>query len=207
MAQTEWKLGGEYMESCNCDYLCPCIFTNPQAPVTYDQCTSLQVYRIDRGSYGEVELNGLSFALIIRSGKVMSQGDWIFAAIVDEKGNTSQREALTAIVSGQAGGTPARIRDNLVGDFRGVQVKPIAFSMDGLQRSASIPGVLEFAVEGVASRNNNGEPIYLDNTAHPANRKVALAKSKQTHIHAFGLNLDLAGKGNNGHFAPFNWSN
>ncbi|HTT37511.1 MAG TPA: DUF1326 domain-containing protein [Burkholderiales bacterium] len=207
MAQTKWKLGGEYMESCNCDYLCPCIFTNPQAPVTYDQCTSLQVYRIDRGSYGEVELDGLSFALIIRSGKVMSQGDWIFAAIVDEKGNTSQREALTAIVSGQAGGTPARIRDNLVGDFRGVQVKPIAFSMDGLQRFASIPGVLEFAVEGVASRNNNGEPIYLDNTAHPANRKVALAKSKQTHIHAFGLNLDLAGKGNNGHFAPFNWSN
>jgi len=207
MAQTEWKLGGEYMESCNCDYLCPCIFTNPQAPVTYDQCTSLQVYRIDRGSYGEVELNGLSFALIIRSGKVMSQGDWIFAAIVDEKGNTSQREALTAIVSGQAGGTPARIRDNLVGDFRGVQVKPIAFSMDGLQRSASIPGVLEFAVEGVASRNNNGEPIYLDNTAHPANRKVALAKSKQTHIHAFGLDLELIAQGNNGHFAPFSWSN
>ena len=48
-------------------------------------------------------------------------------------------------------------------------------------------------------------PIYLDNTSHPANRKVALAKSKQTHIHSFGL--DLVGKSNNGHFAPFNWSN
>lgn len=48
MADIKWKIGGQYMESCNCDYLCPCIFTNPQAPVTYDQCTSLQVYRIDR---------------------------------------------------------------------------------------------------------------------------------------------------------------
>ncbi len=28
MAETNWKLTGEYMESCNCDYLCPCIFTN-----------------------------------------------------------------------------------------------------------------------------------------------------------------------------------
>ena len=32
MAQKTWELSGEYMESCNCDYLCPCIFTNPQAP-------------------------------------------------------------------------------------------------------------------------------------------------------------------------------
>ena len=78
--------------------------------------------------------------------------------------------------------------------------------MKGLQRSASIPGFLDFAVEGVASRNNNGEPIYLDNTAHPANRKLALAKSKETHVHSFGLDLDLVGANNNGHFAPFSWS-
>jgi len=28
MAQKTWEISGEYMESCNCDYLCPCIFTN-----------------------------------------------------------------------------------------------------------------------------------------------------------------------------------
>ena len=207
MPDTKWHIDGEYMESCNCDYLCPCIFTNPQAPVTYDQCTSLQVYRIDRGSYGAVKLDGLSFALIIRSGKVMSEGNWIFAGVVDEKADVAQRTALTAIVSGEAGGTPARIRDNLVRDFRGVEVRPIEFVLNGLSRAAAIPDVLEFAIEGVPSRNNNGEPFYLDNTAHPANRKVALAKSKETHIHFFGLNLDLGGKSNNGHFAPFNWTN
>jgi hypothetical protein len=26
-------------------------------------------------------------------------------------------------------------------------------------------------------------------------------------VHAFGLDLDLAGRGNNGHFAPFSWTN
>jgi hypothetical protein len=25
-------------------------------------------------------------------------------------------------------------------------------------------------------------------------------------MHGFGLDLDLVGKGNNGHFAPFNWA-
>ena len=31
MAGSDWQISGEYMESCNCDYLCPCIYTNPQA--------------------------------------------------------------------------------------------------------------------------------------------------------------------------------
>jgi hypothetical protein len=207
MAETKWQMGGEYIESCNCDYLCPCIFTNPQAPATHEHCTSLQVYRIDRGSYGGTKLDGLSFALIIRSGRVMSDGNWILGAVVDAAADAGQRDALTAIVSGRAGGTPARIRDNLVGDFRGVEVHPITFRMDGVSRSTVIPGVMEFAVQGVLSRNNNGEPIYIDNTSHPAGRRLALAKSTETHIHGFGLDLDMTGKGNNGHFAPFNWNN
>ena len=28
MAEQKWVMRGEYMESCNCDYLCPCIYTN-----------------------------------------------------------------------------------------------------------------------------------------------------------------------------------
>jgi hypothetical protein len=28
MSGSNWQLSGEYMESCNCDYLCPCIYTN-----------------------------------------------------------------------------------------------------------------------------------------------------------------------------------
>ena len=89
MASTKWQISGEYMESCNCDYLCPCIFTNPQAGATYDQCTSLQIYRIAKGSFDGVKLDGLAFALIIRSGKVMSDGNWVFAGIVDAKARTA----------------------------------------------------------------------------------------------------------------------
>ena len=206
MKHSKWKIGGEYMESCNCDYLCPCIYTNPQAPVTYDQCTSLQVYRIDSGHCGDVRLDGLAFALVIRSGKVMADGNWVLGAVIDERADEAQRDALGAIASGQAGGILARIRGVLGSDFRGLGVRPIEFRMDGLKRSASIPGLLEFAIEGVASRANNGEPLYLDNTAHPASRRLALARSSETHVHGFGLELDMAARGNNGHFAPFSWT-
>src|SRR5467141_1103520 len=206
MAQQTWTMRGEYMESCNCDYLCPCIYTNPQGPVTYDHCTAALVFRIDAGSYGDTALDGLSFALVIRSGKVMADGNWVFAGVVDERADDAQRRALADIVGGQAGGPPAFIRENLVSDFRGVEFKPIEFTLDGLKRSTVIPGVLTFEIEGVASRNRSGEPFYIDNTAHPANRRLALARARKTEVQGFGLSLSLAGKGNNGHFAPFAWA-
>ena len=60
------------------------------------------------------------------------------------------------------------IRDNLVGDFRGVEFRDIGFTAEGLRRATDIPGILAFEIEGVASRNRSGEPFYIDNTAHPA---------------------------------------
>jgi hypothetical protein len=202
----DWQISGDYMESCNCDYLCPCIYTNPQGEVTHDHCTAALIFRIEQGARGTTDLSGLCFALLIRSGKIMADGDWVFAGVVDERANAAQRAALAPIVSGEAGGTPGMIRSNLVSDFRGVQFKPIEFKTEGLKRSVNIPDMLSFEIEGVASRNRSGEPFYIDNTAHPANRRLALARAKQFHLHGFGLDLDMAGKGNNGHFAPFSWA-
>jgi hypothetical protein len=138
MAEQNWTMRGEYMESCNCDYLCPCIYTNPQAPVTYDHCTAALVFRIDEGSYGNTKLDGLKFALIIRSGKVMADGDWIFGGVVDQQADEAQRKALAAIVGGEAGGPPGFMRNNLVSDFRGVEFRPIEFVLNGLQRSVAM---------------------------------------------------------------------
>jgi hypothetical protein len=171
--------------------------------VTHEHCIAALVFRIDTGNYGDTKLDGLSFALVIRSGKVMADGNWIFAGVVDEQADDAQRRALTAIVGGQAGGPPGFIRENLVSDFRGIEFKPIEFNLDGLKRSTVIPDVASFEIEGVASRNRSGEPFYIDNTAHPAGRRLALARAKTMHVHGFGLDLDLVGKGNNGHFAPF----
>jgi hypothetical protein len=206
MAGTPWSIRGEYMESCNCDYLCPCIYTNPQGNATHEHCYSLQVYRIDEGKYGALPLNGLKFAFVIRSGRVMADGGWVFACVVDESADAERRKALAAIASGEAGGRPAIIRQNLVKDFRGVEYRPIVFEAAGLKRRTEIPGVLDYEIEGVVSRNGSGEPYYIDNVAHSAGKRLALARSKETHLHAFGLNLDMAGVGNNGHYAPFNWS-
>jgi hypothetical protein len=206
MAETKWSIRGEYMESCNCDYLCPCVYTNPQGPVTYDHCTAVLVFRIDDGDFGGVRLDGLKFAFVLRSGKVPGR-NWIFAVVVDAAADAAQRTTLAQLAGGEAGGTPGLIRTNLVSDFRGFEYQPIEFAMAGLTRRAAVPGVFAFEIEGVASRNRSGEPYYIDNTAHPANRRLALARAKDLQVHGFGLDLDMAGHGNNGHYAPFAWTN
>ena len=206
MAEQKWTMRGEYMESCNCDYLCPCIYTNPQGPATNDHCTAAMVFRIDEGSSAGIRVDGLKFALMIRSGKVMADGNWVFAGVVDDRADDAQRQALAAIVSGEAGGPPSFIRQNLVSDFRGVEFKPIEFNLDGLKRSVTIPDILAFEIEGVTPRRRSDEPLYLDNTSHPASPRLALARAKEIRVKGFGLDLDLVGKGNNGHFAPFAWA-
>lgn len=203
---TAWNISGEYMESCNCDYLCPCIYTNPQGAVTHDHCYAMMVYHIEQGRHGDTDLSGRTFAFVIRSGKVMADGNWIFAGVIDAEASPAQRKALSPIVSGEAGGVPGMIRDNLVGDFRGIEYRPISFSIDGLTRIANIPGVFDFHIDGVPSRNKSGDPYYLDNTSHPANTRLALARAKSLHVEGFGLSLDMSDEGNNGHFAPFAWA-
>ena len=204
MADMSWKISGEYMESCNCDQLCPCIFTNPQGPVTYDDCRVFMAFRIDKGSSGDVDLSGLCIALAAKTGRVMADGNWIYGGFVDEKANDAQREILTAIIGGDAGGPPGMIRQNLVSDFRGVEVKPFKFSLDGLKRSVDIPGLLSYDLEAAESRRGNGEPYYLDNVGHPAGTRLALAITKKIHVDCFGIEFD--GSGNNGHYAPFSWA-
>ena len=93
----------------------------------------------------------------------------------------------------------------LVSTFLGVESKPIQFQKSAMTASVSIPGVLEESLEGVPSPVEQGEPLYLDNTLHPANARIALAKSTGSHLHVFGLDWDDTSGKNNGHFAPFKW--
>jgi hypothetical protein len=200
-----WTISGQYMESCNCDYLCPCIFTNPQGPATRDHCTALLVFRIDEGQADGIDLAGAKFALVFKTGRVMADGDWVYGAVIDAA-DDAQAAALEQIAGGKAGGVPQRICDGVVSDHRGVMRAPIEINAQGLSRSVNIPGVLSFAIDGVEPRANPGEAMHIENTSHPANARLALAQAREMQVSAFGITETILGQGNNGHFAPFDWS-
>jgi len=161
-------------------------------------------FNIDQGSYGNVDLNGLSFAVIAYTPGPMGEGNWSVGVITDDRANPDQQQALVAIASGQGGG-PMSALAPLVGTFLGVESRPIQFHKAGATAAVAIPGVLEQSVEAVPSPVKQGEALYLDNTLHPANPRLALAKSTGSSLHAFGLNWEDSSGRNNGHFASFNW--
>jgi hypothetical protein len=204
MANVTWEISGEYFEACNCDFLCPCPTSGMAAPPTKGYCDAGLVFSVVRGRYGSTNLDGLSFAVLLHTPGPMIQGNWTVGVILDERASAAQREALSAIASGQGGGPMAALGP-LVGRFGGAEAKPIKIEKTGMRRSVSIPGVLDIAIEGVAGAKQ-GEPIYLDNVGHPAASRLALAKASRGHMHAFGIDWDDTSGRNNAHFAPFAWS-
>jgi len=162
------------------------------------------VFHIDQGKYDQLDLGGLNFAVVAYTPGPMGDGNWSVGVITDDRANSDQQQALVAIASGQGGGPMAALGP-LVGTFLGTESKPIQFQSSSMTASVSIPGVLEQSLEGVPSPVQQDEPIYLDRTLHPANPRIALAKSTGSHVHVFDLNWDDTSGKNNGHFAPFNW--
>ncbi|MGH7807609.1 MAG: DUF1326 domain-containing protein [Thermodesulfobacteriota bacterium] len=204
MADTSWQVSGDYFVTCNCDYLCPCVYTNLEAQPTKGSCTAALAFHIDEGRYGDVVLDGLNFVIAARSPGRMIEGNWSVGLILDERANQEQQQALSAIASGQAGGPMANLSP-LIGQFLGAESQPIHYQKNGKSRSISIPGVLDQALEGVSSPTSPDEPLCIDNTLHPVNPRLALAKATRSHMHVFGLDWDDASGQNNGHFAPFHW--
>jgi len=173
------------------------------AKPTEGDCTFAFAFHVDEGQHGSTKLDGLNVAAVGRAPGEMINGNWSVGLITDERANPEQQQALVEIASGQAGGPMANLAP-LIGDFRGVEAKPIQFQRSGMNWSVFIPGVLDEAAEGVPGANAD-EPMYLDNVGHPANTRLALAKAVRSHLHAFGLDWDDDSGRNNGHFAPFSW--
>jgi hypothetical protein len=174
------------------------------AQPTKGDCNFAMVFDIAQGKSGNISLDGLSFAVIGNAPDVMLKGNWAVGLIIDQRATPEQQEALTTIASGQAGGPPA-ILAGVVGKFLGVETRPIWIEKKGLRRSVSIPDMLDETCQGTASVLDATQPLFIDNTLHPANRRLALARATDSHLHAFGLDWDDTSGQNNGHFAPFNW--
>jgi hypothetical protein len=200
--KVNWRIKGEYFETCSCDFLCPCA-TSLEAEPTKGSCTFAFVQRIDEGKYGDVSLNGLLFAVVGTTPEAMMKGNWSVGVVTDQRAKPEQKDAIVKITSGQSGGPMAALAP-LISKFLGVESKPIKFQMNGMSRSATVGDMIDQAVEGVPGANES-EPMYLENVAHPVATRLALAKATRSHVHAFGLSWDDESGKNNGHFAPFEW--
>ena len=168
-------------------------------------CTFAMAFQIERGSYGAASLDGLGFIVLGLTPEAMGKGNWSVGVIADERASTEQRDAITAIASGSAGG-PMSAVSGLVGTFLGVESAPIRFDRNGVKWAVKASNLVDMAAEGALGINPSvTEPLHLDNTGHPANDRLAVCHASKSHVNALGLAWDDVSGKNNGHYAPFSW--
>ena len=200
-----WQISGQYMETCNCTMLCPCITSNLAARPTEGDCKAAVAMRIDKGAKDGVQLDGLSFIVMLHSPGAMGAGNITVGLIVDDRASDAQADAINAIATGAAGGPMAALGP-LVGRMAGVERRPIEFKSEGLNHSVRAGELVDQACEGLPSVVKPDEAIVIDNVAHPVNSRVSLAKATRSEMHAFGIDWSDSTGSRNGHFAPFSWT-
>ena len=62
-----WRMAGDEVGSCNCDWGCPCNF---DAPPTYGHCDGFYAQVIREGRYGNVPLCRPPYKVSLNSGRL-----------------------------------------------------------------------------------------------------------------------------------------
>jgi len=103
----EWTIAGTYLESCNCDPICPCrrVGGRPGTRSTHGECKGALSWLVTEGHVGDVDLSGLGAVLAVRYHDDEPGSPWTFMVYVDERGDENQRDALAAIFTGRFAGT------------------------------------------------------------------------------------------------------
>lgn len=205
MASSTWKLSGQYYETCSCDFVCPCLPGQMAVSPSKGSCSFAMAFQVEHGSYGAVSLDGLGFIVLGFTPEAMGKGNWSVGLITDDRATLEQRDAITSIASGAAGG-PMSALSGLIGKFLGVESAPIRFDRSGNKWSVKASNLVDMTAEGAMGINPAAtEPLYLDNTGHPAANRFALAHALKSHVDALGLTWDDVTGKNNGQYAPFSW--
>ena len=150
---TDWSFKGREFVHCNCAYGCPCQFN---ALPTHGHCQAVAGFVIDEGAHGGTRLDGLAAAMVLKWPGPIHEGRGEALAVIDERADEGQRNALVRIVTGQDTAPGATIFQVFSTTFTKVHdpvFAPIELSVDVDRRTASlrVPGLIEGRGEPLAN--------------------------------------------------------
>ncbi len=109
-ASAPWQISGTYLESCNCEAICPCRTIGGRAGgrSTYGICLGALSWAIEEGGADGVDLAGLGVVLASRYDDDEPGSPWSFILYLDERADEDQLRALEDVFLGRLGGTPQK---------------------------------------------------------------------------------------------------
>jgi hypothetical protein len=142
MATVPYEITVHNIEACNCSTACGCQFSG--FPTSDNgSCEALIGGEVKEGKYGDVDLKGVRYIVACSYPKAIHQGNGKVAVFIDDKSSDKQAEAITMILSGQAGGMPWEALAGTIAVLEGPVRKPIEMKVNGTRSNYRIPGVLE----------------------------------------------------------------
>jgi hypothetical protein len=197
-----WTLEGTYFENCSCDTICPCTWSGLTAKATHDRCKAMLAFHIDRGDIEGVDVSGLTFALVVDTPPVMSEGNWKLGVVLDSAASEAQAGALGRVVGGELGGPPAMLGP-LIGEMVGIEQAPAEWRQSDGTFSVRFGDFIDVEVETYTS-GGLPEPVRLVNVFHPANTTLTVSPARKSKVEVLGISFD--GTGTSGFNAPYVWS-
>ncbi len=183
-----WKASGHLEEACSCDAACPCWFDSKPTKMT---CSGGEVIFIEKGTYGDVPLDGLALAFMGQSpegkGMMESMGNWNFVRIyVDEKANPAQRKALEAIARSTVPPAAPPDRTKIV-------YAPISRKVEGSEHVVTIGSTGGFSGHLLPGGMGTGHPkIMMPPGADPIHKEYSQGRTTRQTYNDAGQKWDWA---------------
>jgi hypothetical protein len=189
---TKWSFEADFLQACNCDYGCPCEFS---APPTRGSCQGTGAWRIIKGSYGDVPLDGLTVGFAAHWPKAIHEGNGTLAVFVDERATPQQRDALLTICSGKAGGLPFEILATTITKVLDPIFAPIDFRLNGRDSSVRIGDALNVALEPIKNPVT-GEPesVRVEHATGFIFKSAEAVSGKECRVNVPGLSFSWPDK-------------
>jgi hypothetical protein len=101
-----WHVRGSYLESCNCDAICPCRRVDGMGGgrSTHGICLGVLSWLIEDGEADGLPLDGLGVVLALRYSDDEPGSPWSVFLYVDDRAADDQRTTLEEIFLGERGG-------------------------------------------------------------------------------------------------------
>ena len=134
----QWTLHGVEYGNCNCAFGCPCQFN---APTTHGFCEAMAAGEISEGRFNDTSLDGLRFALLLQWPGEIADGNGKEQAIIDERADPAQREALRRILHGEStspGATHFFVYNSTMSEVLETLYRPIDLEVDVRARRARV---------------------------------------------------------------------
>ena len=157
----EWRVKATELANCKCSYGCPCQFN---ALPTHGNCRAAGAWQIEEGHFGDVRLDGLRAVALYSYPGPVHEGNGTMQAIIDERADARQREALLKILTGE-------------------ETEPMAtmwwvYAAMAPHKLEPVSAPIEFAVDVEARKGRISVPGIVETTGEPIRNPVTGAEHR-----------------------------